>query len=113
MLEQNQDLQNQVIDAVSKQPNPQIEFATPDDYDDIKKQLAILQAEKDTLKIDTAFLQALNQFFMAANFLHQHQDRAEHNLKIFFDDDPLTTQRVIQISDIANIFNSIIKNLSN
>ncbi len=113
LLEQNQDLQNQVIDSVSKQPNTQIEFATPADYDDIKKQLAILQAEKDTLKIDTAFLQALNQFFMAANFLHQHQDRAEHNLRIFFDDDPLTTQRVIQISDIANIFNNIIKKLSN
>ena len=84
LLEQNEDLQNQVIEAVSKQTDPQIEFVTPPDYDEIKEQLAILQAEKDTLEIDAAFIQALNQFFMAANFLHQHKDRAEHNLKNFF-----------------------------
>lgn len=83
----------------------------PSDYEDIKKQLADLQAKQDFFEVDIATSQALNQFFMMANFLLDHQDRLPNVLTGYYDSEPLTHQRIEQISDISALLNKILNDI--
>ena len=103
------DLQAKIAELQNKLAQPAIEVV-PDDYEQIKKQLADLQAQKDFFSVDIATSQALNQFFMMANFLHEHQDRLADVLNSYLDSDPLTPQRVNKISFIAHMLSKILDN---
>lgn len=109
LLEQNQDLQNQVIDAASKQGEPKIEFVTPADYEENKKQLAILQAEKDTLtaqqenlRVDMAISQHLNTLGAVTKFLLDNQDRLTANIDNFICAD-FTTDNIKQLAQLVTL----------
>lgn len=109
LLEQNEDLQNQVIDAASKQGESKIEFVTPADYEENKKQLAILQAEKDTLtaqqenlRVDMAILQHLNTLGAVTKFLLDNQDRLTANLDNFICAD-FTTDNIKQLVQLVTL----------
>lgn len=107
--QQISDLQAKITELQDKLAQSIVEVV-PNDYEQIKKQLADLQAKQDFFKVDIATSQALNQFFMMANFLHEHQDRLANALNGYLDSDPLTPQRVNQISFIAHKLSKILDN---
>lgn len=94
------------------QENSTVEVV-PADYEQIKKQLTDLQAQQENFKIDIATSQALNQFFTAANFLHEHQDRLTNVLIGYIDSDSLSSQHISKLSEVSDLIKKIFSDISN
>ena len=105
------ELQTQVADLQEKLDNSAVEII-PADYDDIKQQLADLQNNQENLKIEVATSQALNQFFMTANFLNEHSDFLHNVLKAYLNSDPLTSQHIKQSDNVVTILKKVFGDIS-
>ena len=70
-----------------------------------------MQSQQDFFKVDIATSQDLNQFFMLANFLHEHQYRLSAVLNEYLDSDLLTPQRIDQISKVSTLLNKILNDI--
>ena len=98
------DLQDQVLDAVSKQGEPQIEYVdnVPSDYAATKQELETLKAQQENLRVDMAISQNLNALGAAAKFLLDNQDRLTANLENFISAD-FTTDNIKQLAQLVTL----------
>jgi len=98
------DLQDQVLEAVSKQGEPKIEFVdnVPSDYAATKQELETLKTQQENLRVDMAISQNLNALGAAAKFLLDNQDRLTANLENFISAD-FTTDNIKQLAQLVTL----------
>ena len=106
------ELKDKIAQLEAKLAQPVVEMI-PDDYEQVKKEIATLKAREQNFREEIATSQALNQFFMMANFLHEHQNCLPDVLKGYVHSDPLTPQRITQIKKIISNFDKILAKFSN
>ena len=80
------------------QSNTTVEVVPPADYDATKKELELLKAQQENIRVDIAISQNLQNLCSASNFLLEHQDRLTANLQNFLSADYLTTENIKQLA---------------
>ena len=102
------ELQDKIVQLEKKLAAPVVEVEVmPSDYEDLKKELAELKGREEI-----ATSQALNQFFMMANFLSEHQGCLPEVLKGYLQTEGITAQRINQIAFVSSLLKKILKDIS-
>ena len=107
------ELQDKIVQLEKKLAEPVVEVEVmPSDYEEVKKELAELKGREEKYREEIATSQALNQFFMMANFLQEHKDSLLEVLKGYVETDGLTAQRINQIAFVSSLLKKILKDIS-
>lgn len=105
---------NAKINELEKQldkPTVEILPAVDEEKENLRKEVATLKAREKNFREEIATSQALNQFFMTANFLHEHKNCLPEVLKDYVETDGITPQRISQIAKVSTLLNNILNDI--
>ena len=102
-LELQKQLENSTVEVLP---------AEDEEKENLRKELNTFKAREENFREEIATSQALNQFFMMANFLQEHKDSLPEVLKGYVETDGLTSQRINQIAFVSSLLKKILKDIS-
>ena len=104
------ELQDKINELQKQLENPTVEILPADDEEkeNLRKEVAALKAREENFREEIATSQALNQFFMMANFLQEHQNCLPEVIKGYVETDGVTAERINQIAFVSALLKKIL-----